>query len=97
MDATKISARDSFLVNASSGTNHTSKVKTAAQNMMRAYSRVLAIDGCELRGELPEDWDCLEDWKTEYGATSLIATVESIQSTYLTAGITNNNDTYFFM
>lgn len=81
-------------VNASSGTNHTSKVKTAAQNMMRAYSRVLAIDGCELRGELPEDWDSLDDWKTEYGATSLIATVESIQSTYLTAGITNNNDTY---
>ncbi len=81
-------------VNASSGTNHTSKVTTAAQNMMRAYSKVLAIDECELRGDLPEDWESLSDWKDEYGATALISSVESLQSTYLTAGVTNNSDKY---
>lgn len=81
-------------VNASSGTNHTNNVKTAAQNMMRAYSRVLAIDSCELRGDVPEGWDSLDDWKTKYGASSLITTVESLQSSYLTAGVANNDDTY---
>lgn len=81
-------------VNASSGTNHTTKVKQAAQAMMQAYSKVLAIDNCELRGDIPEDWDSLEDWKSKYGANSLIATAESLQATYLTAGVTNNNDAY---
>ncbi len=81
-------------VNASSGTNHTSKVSSAAKAMMQAYSKVLAIDECELRGDLPEDWDSLSDWKDEYGATTLISSVESLHYTYLSAGRTNNSDTY---
>lgn len=79
-------------VNSSNG--HTSKITTAAQNLLRAYSKVLAIDKCELRGDLPEDWDSLDDWKTEYGAESLISTVESLQARYLVSGVRDNNDTY---
>lgn len=81
-------------VNASNGTNHTKKIEAAAREMLRAYSRVLAIDSCELRGDIPTGWSALTDWKTQYGADSLIPSVESLQSTYLTAGVTNNNDTY---
>lgn len=81
-------------VNASTGTNHTAQVESAAQEMMRAYSRVLAIDECELRGTLPTGWASLDDWKTKYNGTSLISQAESLQATYLTSGVSNDNDLY---
>lgn len=81
-------------VNASTGTNHTAQVESAAQEMMRAYSRVLAIDKCELRGTLPTGWASLDDWKTKYNGTSLISQAESLQATYLTSGVSNDNDLY---
>ena len=81
-------------VNASTGTNHTQKVGDAAKNMMRAYSKVLAIDSCELRGDVPSGWTSLEDWKTKYGADTLLTRAESLQSTYLTAGVTDDNNLY---
>ena len=81
-------------VNASSGTNHTAQVKSAAQEMMRAYSRVLAIDECELRGSLPTGWASLDDWKTKYNGTFLISQAESLQATYLTSGVNNDSDVY---
>lgn len=81
-------------VNASTGTNHTAQVRSAAQEMLRAYSRVLAIDSCELRGTVPAGWSSLDDWKEEYGASSLITMVESLQANYLTAGKKSDTDTY---
>ena len=81
-------------VNASSGTNHTEQVSYAAQEMLRAYSRVLAIDSCELRGTVPTGWASLDDWKDEYGANSLITMVESLQADYLTAGKKSDTDAY---
>lgn len=81
-------------VNASAGTNHTAQVRSAAQEMLRAYSRVLAIDSCELRGTVPAGWSSLDDWKEEYGASSLITMVESLQANYLTAGKKSDTDTY---
>ena len=44
-------------VNASSGTNRTSEVKTASENMLKAYSKVLAIKDCELGNDIPDDWE----------------------------------------
>lgn len=79
-------------VNSSGG--HTSKVKGAAQEMLRAYARVLAIDKCEIRGDLPVGWDSLDDWKTEYGVQDLIDNVGRLHGKYLVAGKTDNNDTY---
>ncbi len=81
-------------VNASSGTNYTKNVKTAAENMLIAYSKVLAIDGCKLRGNKPQGWHSLDDWKNKYNADSLINTVKHLQSTYLTAGVADDRDTY---
>lgn len=81
-------------VNAPTGTNHTAQVESAAQEMMRAYSRVLAIDECELRGTLPTGWASLNEWKTKYNGTSLISQAESLQATYLTSGVSNDSDVY---
>ena len=81
-------------VNSSSDTNHTTKVKEAAQSMMRAYSRVLAIEGCVLKGTIPVGWTALSDWKTQYGADTLITDVEALQARYLTAGVKDDSDTY---
>lgn len=81
-------------VNASSGTNYTSQMQAAGENMLRAYSKVLAIDKCELKGTVPQDWNSLDDWKEKYGATDLLAKAESLQGTYLTAGVSNGSDPY---
>ena len=79
-------------INSSSG--HTSKISTAAKEMLQAYSKVLAIDECTLRGDIPTGWDSLDDWKDELGVTEKLSDVQSLQSKYLTAGVSNSNDTY---
>lgn len=73
-------------VNAASGVNHTSKVKTASQNMLKAYSKALAIKDCELGNEIPEDW--------ETRLNELTSDVVELQGKYLKAGITDNSDAY---
>lgn len=73
-------------VNASSGVNHTSKVKTASQNLLKAYSKALAIKDCELGNDIPDDW--------ETRLNELTADVVELQGKYLKAGITDNSDAY---
>ena len=70
-----------------SGSNsHTKKVKTAAQNMLKAYSKVLAIKDCTLGDEIPSDWE------TRFN--ELTGEVSSLQSKYLKKNVTDNNDSY---
>lgn len=71
-------------VNSSNG--HTTKVKNAGQDMLKAYSKVLAIKDCELGNEIPTDWE------TRFN--ELTGQVEDLQAKYLKAGITDSNDSY---
>jgi len=71
-----------------------SAVSNAAQQMMRAYSKVLAIYECTLKGDIPQGWSSLDDWDEKYGVSDLLTQVENLQNTYLRAGVTNNNDAY---
>lgn len=52
-------------VNASSGTNQTTAFKTAAEDMLKAYSKVLAIKDCELGNNIPDDWETTFDELTQ--------------------------------
>ena len=81
-------------VNASSGTNHIKTVKEAAQNMLKAYSKVLAIDKCTITGDLPDKWKSLSEWKDKLSADNLLSKVETYQSTYLTSGAKSDSDKY---
>lgn len=73
-------------VNSSSGTNSTTNFGTAAEEMLRAYSKVLAIKECELGEEMPEDWE------TKF--TALTNEVSELQAKYLKANQPDNGDAY---
>lgn len=73
-------------VNASSGTNHTTNFSRAAEDMLKAYSKVLAIKECELGEEIPSDW---EDKFNE-----LTSEVSELQGKYLKANQPDNGDAY---
>lgn len=77
-----------------SGTNHHNKVQTAGENMLRAYSRVLAIDKCELRGTVPKGWSSLDDWYEKYGVEDLVKKAENTQARYLKTGVSDDSDSY---
>lgn len=74
-------------VNASSGTNHTDKVKTAARSMLDAYAKVSATDECTIVYN-----DGIDDGLTSR-RSSLLSKVASLQANYLTSG-SNHNSTY---
>lgn len=73
-------------------------VRSAAKAMMEAYSKVLAIDKCELTGDLPgsgeNKWTSLDQWKEKYGANALMADVVNLQRRYLSAGVDDTADNY---
>jgi len=71
-------------VNSSNG--HTTKVKNAGLEMLKAYSKVLAIKDCELGNDIPADWE------TRFN--DLTGQVEDLQAKYLKSGITDSNDDY---
>lgn len=71
-------------VNSSNG--HTTKVKNAGLEMLKAYSKVLAIKDCELGNDIPADWETRFD--------DLTGQVEDLQAKYLKSGITDSNDDY---
>ena len=73
-------------VNATSGTNYTEKVKSAGQEMLKSYAKVLAISKCELGNDIPDNWE--ED------ATELENQVSDLQSKYLKANVADNSDNY---
>ena len=62
------------------------KLSTAANDMLDAYARVLAIKKCTYDGKLPSGWE------TRFN--TLTAQVASRQSTYLTSGVKNDKDAY---
>lgn len=62
------------------------KYETAAKEMLEMYSKMSAMLDCEDGKEVPENWR--EDCK------NLQSQVRSLQSTYLKAGVKNNNDRY---
>lgn len=68
------------------GNSHIEKYKTAAKNMLDAYSKMKAMLECEDGKDVPANWrqDC----------ESLKAQVEGLQSRYLTANVTDNSDGY---
>lgn len=74
-------------VNASSGTNHTDKVKTAARSMLDAYAKVSATGECTIVYN-----DGIDDGLTSR-RSSLLSKVASLQANYLTSG-SNHNSTY---
>lgn len=74
-------------VNASSGTNHTNKVKTAARSMLDAYAKVSATGECTIVYN-----DGIDDGLTSR-RSSLLSKVASLQANYLTSG-SNHNSTY---
>ncbi len=61
-------------------------VSKAAEEMLRAYSKVLAIEDCTPDGEFVTDWG--SDKK------SLMAQVKSLTEKYLTIGSKDSNDLY---
>lgn len=70
-----------------SGNNsHHKKVNDAAIAMLKAYSKVLAIEDCELGKNIPEKWEDRFD--------DLTGQVSSRQSKYLTGGVTDSKDSY---
>lgn len=74
-------------VNAPSGEgSHTIKLDEAANNMLKAYSKVLAMKECTLGKDIPEDWE------TRF--TDLTTKVEDRQQKYLEKDVTNNGDAY---
>lgn len=73
-------------VNSSNG--HTKKYKDAAIAMLKAYSKVLAIDQCEKEDDVPSTW------KDDYDYEEITDQVEAIQEKYLKAGVTSSSDAY---
>lgn len=78
----------------SGSASHTEKVRSAATSMLKAYSRILAMETCELDDDVADDWKT--NLKTDEGNNigDLKAKVAGLQSTYLTAGVTNDSDSY---
>lgn len=73
-------------VNSSSGTNHTTNFSRAAENMLKAYSKALAIKECELGEEVPSAW--------EERFNELTGQVSELQGKYLKTNQPANGDAY---
>ncbi len=69
-------------VNASSGTNYTTQLSTASDDMLKAYAKVIAIKDCALGNDIPTDWETRFD--------ELTAEVVSLHRKYI---ITNDEIT----
>ncbi len=67
--------------------NYTTLYKSSAETMLRAYSRVLSINGCIIEGEnIPTDWEERYD--------ELVNKVDSLHRLYLCANIDSDYDPY---
>lgn len=73
-------------VNASTGTNYTSELRSKADAMLKAYAKVLAIKDCEPGDNMPAGWEAA--WEKQVNDT------RSVHGQYLVAGIQNNTDKY---
>ena len=68
-------------------TNRTTRYKTSAEEMLKAYSKVLSIEDCTLESEgIPSDWtERFDDLTTK---------VDNLHRKYLQSDIEASNDTY---
>lgn len=73
-------------VNKGNSSNH-KKLENAAEEMLKAYSKVLAIDDCE-----KTDTEDYSGWDTT--RTKLLNDVKELQEKYLTAGKKDDSDAY---
>lgn len=73
-------------VNKGNSSNH-KELEKAAEEMLKAYSKVLAIDDCKKTDT--EDYSGWEDTRT-----NLLNEVKMLQGTYLTAGKKDDSDDY---
>lgn len=70
-------------MNKAINTSHTTSVANAADSMVKAYAKVLAIDDCELRNNIPGDWSSR--------AATLTDKVSSYHSMYLDTTVTGTD------
>ena len=90
-------------INAPSGTNYSTKVKNAAEDLLKAYAKVKAAGDCEL---IPEEnpstkpYDQMTEKERDHArsvserSSDLINQTKTLQSRYLTSGRTDNSDSY---